>query len=42
VRYIDILADYAAAKQLDTDAGLTRRVRTIGATLVAAAATMKP
>ena len=42
VRYSDVLADYAAAKQLDADAALTRRVRKIGATLVAAAANLKP
>jgi len=42
VRYADILADYKTRNQLDADAALTQRVRKIGATLVAAAAALKP
>lgn len=41
-RYTDILADYKAKHQLDADREMTQRVRAIGATLVAAAAAVKP
>ncbi|HSY30065.1 MAG TPA: M48 family metalloprotease [Burkholderiaceae bacterium] len=42
MRYADMLTDYAVRKQLDVDKDLTRRVKTIGDSLVAAAATFKP